>query len=123
MPNGPVLDRLPGLCLLSNKTITVVVLEGSSKGLKLELTKQKTSIGRVGGGADVEINDHRASVLHCVLHIVNEMIRLYDLDSANGTYVNDERIQAANLDHFSEFRVGSTAFLLTIVPNHLQVAT
>jgi len=123
MLDGSVLDRLPGFCLLSNKTITVVVFEGSSKGLKLELTKQKTSIGRVGGGADVEINDHRASVLHCVLHVADEMIRLYDLDSANGTYVNDERIQAANLDHYSEFRIGSTAFLLTIVPKHLQLAT
>lgn len=46
------------------------------------------------------------------------MIRLCDLDSTNGTYVNDERVQAAELEHFSEFRVGSSLLLVTILPKH-----
>jgi pSer/pThr/pTyr-binding forkhead associated (FHA) protein len=43
-------------------------------------------------------------------------IRLYDLDSTSGTYVNDERIEAAELEHLAEFRVGSSLLLVTILP-------
>ena len=93
---------------------------GGSKGLEYELTKPTTSIGQTGGGADIEIDDQEASDLHCVVTGAKEvdMVRLYDLGSANGTYVNDRRIQAVSLSHFSEFRIGSTTLLVTIVSRH-----
>jgi len=47
-----------------------------------------------------------------------DRIRLYDLDSTSGTYVNDERIQTAELEHLSEFRVGSSLLLVTISPEN-----
>ena len=103
---------------MQDTAITVFVIGGPSTGLKHELAKQRTSIGQIGGGADIEINEHQASVLHCVLQAHGDMVRLYDLDSTNGTFVEDERIQASNLDHYSEFRVGSTVFLVTIVPRY-----
>jgi pSer/pThr/pTyr-binding forkhead associated (FHA) protein len=104
---------------MQNTAITVVVIGGPSTGLKYELAKQRTSIGQIGGGADIEINEHQASVLHCVLQASGDMVRLYDLDSTNGTFVEDERIEATNLDHYSEFRIGSTTFLVTIVSKHV----
>ena len=51
------------------------------------------------------------------------MVRLYDLGSANGTYVNDEQIQAVSLSHFSEFRIGSTTLVVTIVSKHSNETT
>ena len=42
-------------------------------------------------------------------------IRLCALDSTNGTYVNDELVQATELGHLSEFRVGSSLLLVTII--------
>jgi pSer/pThr/pTyr-binding forkhead associated (FHA) protein len=89
------------------------------------LTKPKTSIGQAGGRADIEIDDQQASVLHCVVTETKgkDMVRLYDLGSANGTYVNGQRIRAVSLDHFSEFRVGSTEFLVTIVSKHSKETT
>jgi hypothetical protein len=50
-----------------HQTATLFVIRGMSKGLEHQLTKAKTSIGQAGGGADIEIDDPQASVLHCVL--------------------------------------------------------
>ena len=113
------LSNLPsGLAPPSDRTITISVIAGPSTGLTHRLTKAKTSIGQVGGGADIEINDPQVSPLHCVVGVTEDMVRLCDLDSANGTYVNDERIQATDLEHFSEFRVGSTWLIVAISQKH-----
>ena len=95
---------------------TIVVIRGTSKGLECELAKPRTSIGQAGGGADIEIDDREASALHCVITGVKDadMVRLYGLSSANGTYVNGESVQAVSLGHLSEFRIGSTILLVTI---------
>lgn len=46
-----------GLTLPKDRTITVSIIAGPSKGLAHQLTRPKTSIGQVGGGAGIEIND------------------------------------------------------------------
>lgn len=103
-------------------TITVFVIAGSSLGLKHELTKPRTTIGRVGGGADIQIDDPKVSALNSVLSVSKEMVRLYDLDSPIGTYLEDKRVEAAQLEHYSEFRIGSTVFMISIVPTSIMAA-
>ena len=105
---------------LNNMTATIFVVQGASSGLKHELTKSRTTIGSVGGGADIEVSDPHMSEVHCVVTVARDedVVRLYDLDSASGTYIHTQRLQATNLDHCSEFRIGSTVFLVTIVPRH-----
>jgi len=71
----------------------------------------------VGGGADMRIDDPGVSPMHCAVAITKDGVRLYDLDSANGTYVDDERIHEADLENLSAFRVGSTEFVVSIIPN------
>ena len=115
----PLLDDsttkpLSGLALPKDRTIKISVIAGPSTGLTRELTKPKTSIGKVGGGADIEINDPQISPMHCAVGLTEDVVRLCDLDSANGTYVNDEQIQAVDLDHLSEFRIGSTWLVVMI---------
>ena len=53
----------------------------------------------------------------CALAITVDGVRLYDLDSTNGTYVDDERIHEVDLENLSAFRIGSTEFVVSIVPN------
>lgn len=112
-------DKIPSL-LEGNQMATIFVIRGTSKGLECELAKPRTSIGRAGGGADIEIDDQEASALHCVITGVADAdnVRLYDLGSANGTYVNGERVQAVGLGHLSEFRIGSTTLLVMVVSKH-----
>jgi len=106
------------LALPNDRTITVSVIAGPSTGLTRELTKPKTSIGKAGGGADIEINDPQVSAMHCAVGLTEDVVRLCDRDSVNGTYVNDERIQAIDLEHLGEFRIGSTWFMVVISRKH-----
>lgn len=114
--DGRIVSRLSGLALPNDKTITISLIAGPTKGLIHRLAKPRISIGHTGGGADIEIDDPKVSGLHCVVGVTQDRIRLCDLDSANGTYINDERVQAADLEHLSEFRVGSSLLLVTILP-------
>jgi len=118
--DGSISNLSSGLSLPNDRTITISVLAGSSNGLRHQLTKAKTSIGRTGGGADIEIDDPQVSPLHCVVGVANDIVRLCDLDSVSGTYANGERVQAAELEHLSEVRLGSTWLIVTIVPKHFK---
>ncbi len=115
--DGSISNLSSGLALPNDRTIKISVITGPSTGFTHRLTKAKTSIGQVGGGADIELDDPQVSPLHCVVGVANDIVRLCDLDSANGTYANGERVQAAELEHLSEFRLGSTWLLVTIGVN------
>jgi len=100
--------------LPKDKTITISVIAGPSKGMAHQIHKPRISIGGAGGGADIEIDDPKLSRVHCALRVSYGSIRLCDLNSTSGTYVHDELVQAAELGHLSEFRVGSSLLLVTI---------
>lgn len=110
----PGASRGSGLCLPADTTIALAVIAGSSKGLTHRLSRPQISIGHSTGGADIEIDDPDASPIHCALGVNGDVIRLCDLDSQSGTYVNEKRIQACELRHLSEFRIGSSVFLVVI---------
>ena len=103
-----------GLSLPEGKTITVTVLSGPDRGLAHTMTKPRVVLGRAGGGADIGLSDPEVSRWHCALEAKDEIVRLRDLDSTNGTYFEDERVRAAELHHKAEFRIGSTKLLITI---------
>jgi pSer/pThr/pTyr-binding forkhead associated (FHA) protein len=108
--------------LPKHMTISICVISGPSKGLTYQFSKPLTSIGRTGGGADIQIDDPSLSGLHCAMGVRQDVIRLCDLDSTTGIYSNHERVQAADLEHLSEFRVGSSLLLVTILPKR-EIAT
>lgn len=116
LPNGSIVSPASDHALSDAKAVSISVIKGPSKGLTHQLAKPTISIGQTGGSADMEIDDAQVSRLHCAVDVTDGTVRLYDLDSASGTFVNDERIQAADLDHLSEFRVGSTSLLVMILP-------
>ncbi len=111
-----VAQRSTDFALPKDNTITISVIGGPSKGVMHQFSKPRISIGRAGGGADIELDDPKVSGLHCAVGISQNRVRLCDLDSTNGTYVNDERVPVAELVHLSEFRVGSSLLLVTILP-------
>jgi predicted Zn finger-like uncharacterized protein len=115
-----MVSQYSGLALPANKTITISILSGPSKGLTHTMTKPRAVIGRAGAnaGADIEVDDTEVSRWHCAVEVKDDVVRLKDLDSTNGTFLNDERVRAAELEHLTEFRIGSTAVLITITPKH-----
>jgi len=79
-----VASRSKGFVLPEDNTITISVIGGPSKGLAHQFSKPRISVGR-SGGADIEIDDAKVSVLHCAVAVSQDRIRLYDLDSTSGT--------------------------------------
>lgn len=99
---------------LSDVTITISVIEGPSRGLVYEMIEPCITLGRVGGGADFQFNEREASEIQCIVATRQNGVRLYDAVSIHGTYVNDQRIAAAELTDMSTFRVGSSLLLVRV---------
>lgn len=113
---GTIVSTSAGLSLPTDKNITLSVIAGTSKGASHPLSKARVVIGRKGGGADLEIDDQEVSRWHCAIEVKPDVVKLRDLDSTNGTFMEDERVRAAEMQHLSEFRIGSTVLLVTITP-------
>jgi len=82
------------------------VIEGPDKGLVRKIEKASVILGRQG--ADISLNDSEISRQHCLLEVKESYINLKDLDSTNGTFLEDERARAAMLLDGGEFRIGSS---------------
>ncbi len=114
-PDTTQVNEYSGLELPKDKNITISGIGGPAKGIKHPMTRPRIIIGRLGGGADIEIDDPEISRKHCKVEVRQDIVRLIDLKSTNGTFVNDERVPSAELEHLSEFRVGASLLLVTIM--------
>jgi Inner membrane component of T3SS, cytoplasmic domain len=101
--------RLP-----AGKSVALSVIAGPARGLVYTMEKPRIVLGRAD--ADITINDKEISRWHCAIEITEDVIRLRDLESTNGTFFSDERVRVAELKHLSEFRIGTTVILLSVTP-------
>ncbi len=75
-----------------------------------ELASKETRIGRVAPMVDLVVNDGRASRLHAVVRKLQSGYTIVDLNSANGTFVNEKRIREHLLREGDVVRIGETTF-------------
>jgi uncharacterized protein YlaI len=104
------------LTLPQDHTIKICVITGTSRGMECELSRPLMTIGRLGGGADIEIDDPEVSRLHCAVEVKRDAILLRDLSSTNGTYLGESRVFAGRLEPMSQFRIGTTLLQVCVVP-------
>ena len=110
-PIGLSVNPLPEAAnqeLPAGACVELCVVEGPSKGKEFEITKSITTIGRMGGGADVEIDDPEVSRSHCAIEVRREGILLHDLRSTNGTYLRGSPVTVVRLQPTSIFRIGTS---------------
>jgi len=107
--NLPPIDE--GLTLPGDADVVLTVTSGPDSGRAVVLTKPRVIIGRKG--AEFGLNDPEISRHHCVLEFRDRFVNLKDLDSTNGTFLDEERVRAAVLQDGAEFRVGSSTIRLT----------
>jgi len=74
----------------------VVVLNGGLKGQDFRLTPGKNVLG-TAADCDVVLTDQFLSGRHAVIRYEESRFTLVDLDSTNGTFVNDERVTKEEL--------------------------
>lgn len=85
-----------------------VVRTGRDTGARIALaTGQSLSVGRLKS-CDVHIDDESVSRRHCTLEARESDCLVADLDSANGTFVNDQRVAKAELNAGDRLRIGAT---------------
>jgi pSer/pThr/pTyr-binding forkhead associated (FHA) protein len=82
----------------------------SAKGVKdaVKLRRDATIFGREKG--DVVINDHEISSTHCQIQNINYSYHIFDMNSTNGTYVNNERVVKSKLNDGDVITVGQSSF-------------
>lgn len=88
----------------------LLVVAGENAGKLFPLNKPVLMIGR-SPNADIRINEKAVSHHHARLHIDNGVCTLRDLESTNGTFVNNELIASSvRLRGGDAVGVGSTTF-------------
>src|SRR5688500_14763571 len=86
------------------------VCTGNNVGRLYAIEHGEQSIGRVGGGALLEIDDERVSSMHCQIVVSHGRHLLRDLGSTNGTYVNNQQVGEVFLNDGDLIQCGETIF-------------
>jgi pSer/pThr/pTyr-binding forkhead associated (FHA) protein len=108
---SPIEDLPPGSALL-------VVKRGPNAGSRFLLDQPVTSAGR-HPGSDIFLDDVTVSRRHAEFHCENDEVRIIDVGSLNGTYVNREPAQSAVLVNGDEVQIGKFRLVLLTTPkNH-----
>jgi HD-GYP domain-containing protein (c-di-GMP phosphodiesterase class II) len=100
-----------------------VVREGREAGRTVALaTGQVLTFGRLKT-CDVQLDDESVSRRHCTLHAQPDACVVADLQSANGTFVNDLRVARADLRPGDKLRIGTTVVeLVSASPPDIHAA-
>lgn len=86
----------------------LVVRSGREVGRTVAVAPGQTiTLGRLKG-CDVVVDDEAASRRHCSIQAQETGVIVTDLQSANGTFVNDRRVATAELHRGDKLRIGST---------------
>ncbi|MEW6058278.1 MAG: FHA domain-containing protein [Bdellovibrionota bacterium] len=96
--------------LSQNKVVAKLAFKaGEANVQEYELSKDEVSVGRASG-CDIIIGDKKSSRKHLVLQKVGAVYIAKDQGSANGSYVNGNKITQQELASGDVLRIGSTEF-------------
>lgn len=95
---------LPG----ADKRAVIYFMSGNSSQEAVKLRRDATIFGREKG--DIMVDDKEISSTHCQIQNVGGQYHIFDMNSTNGTFVNNERIVKAKLKHNDMITIGQTTF-------------
>ncbi|BAU47498.1 signal peptide protein [Sulfurifustis variabilis] len=93
----------------------VIRYQGKQVG-EVNLKLGDTRIGRKPG-CDIVLNDAGVSGVHAVIKTVGMKSTLYDLDSTNGTFIENERVRKRELKHGETIVMGEHTLYYRDDPN------
>lgn len=95
----------------------VVTFDGDANGLSFPLREGRNVIGR-DSGSDILLSDARVSGKHACIQHRSGRTWVYDENSNNGTFLNDEDIfqERPALNDGDVLRVGGVTFLVKLIP-------
>ena len=86
------------------------VKNGPDKGKTIEVGPESITIGR-DATETLQVLDQGASRRHAEIFKIGEMVFIRDLNSKNGTFVNDERIHETLLQIGDKIKIGTTVLV------------
>ena len=108
----PLMAPGPPAGLDPSKKYALLIVTGKEAGKVLDVAKTVVTVGR--SGCDLLVDDPELSRRHARVEFKGDEIILQDLDSTNGTFMDDERIGQVLIENRSKFRVGSHEIALVI---------
>lgn len=114
----PALNGDADQALPAGVKAVIQVVEGPDAGLRHNLERRVTIIGRTG--ADLVLKDQNVSRRHATVEFMGpDRVLLKDLESRNGTSLNRKRVSVAPLKNGDAIQVGSTTlnFFVSIARN------
>ncbi|MFH1178000.1 MAG: FHA domain-containing protein [Acidobacteriota bacterium] len=105
---------LPQLApLATNRRYSLAVILGANAGQIYALKQPRIVLGR-GAGTDIQLQDSEISRRHAMIEIKGDTASIVDLGSTNGTFVDGQRVQQADLAAQQEFSLGTTTLMLIV---------
>lgn len=87
----------------------IVAMDGDHRGEDFRLKAGKNVIG-AAADADIVLTDKKISRKHCTIRYEGGEFQIADLDSSNGTFVNEERTQKHDLIDNDILKLGDIRF-------------
>jgi pSer/pThr/pTyr-binding forkhead associated (FHA) protein len=95
-------------------------LEGENEGVEIKLTPpREIYIGR-SEESDVFLGEKKISRKHCQILVSDEQVRIVDLESTNGSFVNSKKISEQTLKNGDKIKVGSSVIEVEVVTQEAQ---
>lgn len=99
---------------LDQQELCLIPLLGTGISGMRVLAARENVVGRQPG-VDILVRDPRVSRQHCKILLTNAGPKIVDLDSRNGTFVNDVQVTETYLNDGDLIRVGDTVFRIRYV--------
>jgi signal transduction histidine kinase/pSer/pThr/pTyr-binding forkhead associated (FHA) protein len=98
------------------------VIKGADEGKQFELTGEKTTVGRDASNV-IRLHDTEVSRRHAEFQEVDNGFLIRDVGSANGTFVNNERVQEVLLTTGDHVQIGQTTLVFSTGRSETQKDT
>ncbi len=95
--------------------------EGPHSGHVLEFQAPRTVVFGRSSQADVQIYDERISRRHCAVRVEKDSVRVKDMGSGNGTYINGSEVRETVLVSGDVLKIGRTEIEVTLLASRSHV--
>jgi DNA-binding NtrC family response regulator len=98
----------------------MVIKEGPGQGKEVVTEKERIRVGSHASN-DLVVDDRTVSRHHCEIQYTDKGYLLVDLESTNGTWLDNKRIERAYLGGGSVVKIGGTAFTFSPLDEEISV--
>ena len=99
----------PNAMIKEDQQPMLVVMHGSLLGMTYAIRNEALAIGRMAN-LDIPIDDENVSRRHAEIFLMDGFVKIRDLDSTNGTFVNSQRVKEAILSDGDLILIGRVLF-------------